>query len=108
MATLIAIAVGTTSDVIVMLVFTVIFNIIQGNFVTPLVYGRTFHLHPAIILLAIPAGYEIAGILGMFIVIPFIAIVAATWRTLLSTIVPDRDDTAALREPLARPAPSRA
>ena len=108
MATLIAIAVGTTSDVIVMLIFTVIFNIIQGNFVTPLVYGRTFSLHPAIILLAIPAGYEIAGILGMFVVIPFIAIVAATWRTLLSTIVADRVEEPISPEPGAQPAPSRA
>jgi putative heme transporter len=86
MATLIAVAVGTPTDVIVMLVYTVIFNIVQGNFVTPLVYGRTFSLHPAIILLAIPAGYEIAGILGMFLVIPFVAIVAATWRAVLNTI----------------------
>ena len=91
-----------------MLIFTVIFNIIQGNFVTPLVYGRTFSLHPAIILLAIPAGYEIAGILGMFVVIPFIAIVAATWRTFISTIVTDRVEGPISPEPGAQPAPSRA
>ena len=78
MATLVAIAVGTTADVIVLLIYTVVFNIVQGNFVTPLVYGRTMSLHPAVILLAIPAGGEIAGLLGMFLVVPFVAILAAT------------------------------
>jgi putative heme transporter len=88
MAVLIAVAVGTTSDVVIMLVYTIIFNVVQGNFVTPLVYGRTLSLHPAVILLAIPAGNEVAGILGMFLVVPFVAIVAATWRTALETIDP--------------------
>ena len=89
LATLIAVAVGSTTDVIVMGVFTIVFNIVQGNFVTPLVYGRTLNLHPAVILLAIPAGNQIAGILGMFLVVPFVAVVAATWRPLLELIGPD-------------------
>jgi predicted PurR-regulated permease PerM len=86
LATLVAIAVGTTSDVIVMLIWTVVFNIVQGNFVTPIVYGRTMSLHPAIILLAIPAGNEVAGVLGMFLVVPFVAITAAVLRPTLELI----------------------
>ena len=39
----------------------------QGNIVTPLVYRRAVHLHPAVILLAIPAGGALAGIIGMFL-----------------------------------------
>ena len=53
-----------------MVVWTLVFNIVTGNIVTPLVYGQMVHLHPAIVLVAIPAGYAIAGILGMFIVVP--------------------------------------
>jgi predicted PurR-regulated permease PerM len=94
MAVLIAVAVGTTTDVVIMLIYTVVFNIVQGNFVTPLVYGRTLSLHPAVILLAIPAGNEVAGILGMFLVVPFVAIVAATWRTALETIDPHAPEAA--------------
>jgi len=85
-ALLVAIAVGTTSDIVVMLVFTVVFNIAQGNFVTPLVYGKSLALHPAVVLMAIPVGSEIAGILGMFLVVPLAAIVAATWRLVLAAI----------------------
>jgi predicted PurR-regulated permease PerM len=87
-ALLVAIAVGDTTDVIVMLVFTVVFNIAQGNFVTPLVYGRSLALHPAVVLMAIPVGNEIAGVLGMFLVVPLAAIVAATWRLVLEAIDP--------------------
>lgn len=86
LAVLIAVAVGTTFDIVVMMAWTIVFNLVQGNFVTPLVYGRTFSLHPAIILLAIPAGSDIAGILGMFLVVPVVAIIAATWRPLLDAL----------------------
>jgi predicted PurR-regulated permease PerM len=66
-----------------MAVWTIVFNIVQGNIVSPLVYGRTVQLHPAIVLLAIPAGGEIAGVIGMFLVVPFLGVVATTWRTVL-------------------------
>lgn len=93
-ATLVAVAVGTTTDVIVMLAWTVVFNLVQGSFITPIVYGRTMRLHPAIILLAIPAGNEIAGILGMFLVVPFVAIVATLWRPVLRSIEAETGDRA--------------
>ncbi len=86
LALLVAIAVGDTSDIVLMLVYTVVFNIAQGNFVTPLVYGKSLSLHPAIVLMAIPVGNEIAGILGMFLVVPVAAIVAATWRLVIAAI----------------------
>jgi putative heme transporter len=88
LALLVTIALGTTTDIVVMLVFTVVFNIAQGNFVTPLVYGKSLALHPAVVLMAIPVGNEIAGVLGMFLVVPFAAIVAATWRLVVEAIDP--------------------
>jgi hypothetical protein len=36
-----------------------------------------------VVLLAIPAGSTIAGVFGMFIVVPLIGVVVATWRTVL-------------------------
>ena len=69
-AFLIAVAAGTPADVVIMAILTIVFNIVQGNIVSPLVYGRTVHLHPAIVLVAIPAGAAVAGILGMFLVVP--------------------------------------
>ena len=85
-ALLITIAVGSPLDVGVMIVWTLVFNIVTGNIVTPLVYGRMVHLHPAVVLVAIPGGAAIAGMLGMFMVVPVMAVVASTWRTVLSVI----------------------
>ena len=61
---LIAVAFGTTQDVIIMGIWTAVFNIVQGSVIAPLVYGRAVSLHPAIVLIVIPAGGELAGVLG--------------------------------------------
>ena len=71
-------------------IYTLVFNIIQGNFVTPLVYGKAVSLHPAIILLAVPIGNALAGIVGMFLVVPVAGVIATTWRAVLQTIDPSR------------------
>jgi putative heme transporter len=86
---LVAVAVGTPTDIALMAIYTLVFNIVQGNFVAPLVYGKTVSLHPAIVLLAIPAGGQIAGIIGMFLIVPFLGVVAVTWRLVLHVFDPD-------------------
>jgi predicted PurR-regulated permease PerM len=96
LAFLVTVAVGDTTDIVVMFIFTIVFNIAQGNFVAPLVYGRTVSLHPAIVLMAIPAGSEIAGIIGMFLVVPLLGVVSVTWRTVVHMFDP--------RTPHAEPA----
>jgi predicted PurR-regulated permease PerM len=95
LAFLIAVAAGSPADVVIMGIWTVVFNLVQGNIVSPIVYGRTVHIHPAIVLVAIPAGAAVAGILGMFLVVPAIGVVAATWRTVLAVV-----DEAGHRKPL--------
>jgi predicted PurR-regulated permease PerM len=85
-AFLIAVAAGSTTDVVIMGLWTLVFNIVQGNVVSPLVYGRTVHLHPAVVLVAIPAGSAVAGVLGMFLVVPALGAVAATWRTVIALL----------------------
>ena len=82
----IAVQVGEPIDILVMFIWTIVFNLVQGNIVSPIVYGRTVHIHPAVALLAIPAGGAVAGLLGMFVVVPAIGVVAATWRTVLAVM----------------------
>ena len=104
MADLLAISTGDLLTIVIFIVFTLIFNVVQGNIVQPLVFSRAVNIHPAVALLAIPAGGAIAGILGMFLIVPFIGVVAATWRSLLavmgtpsagSSTIPDRAPKAA-------------
>ena len=86
LAFLVAVAVGDSTDIIIMFIYTIVFNIVQGNFVTPLVYGKAVSLHPAIVLLAVPIGNALAGIVGMFLVVPVAGVIATTWRAVLQTI----------------------
>jgi putative heme transporter len=96
LAFLVTVATGTPTDIAIMAIFTIVFNIVQGNVVAPIVYSRVVSLHPAVILVAIPAGNAIAGIIGMFLVVPFLGVVAAVWRTLLRVL--DTEPVAALDE----------
>jgi len=93
-ALLLTIAVGSTADIAIMGVWTVLFNLITGNVVGPLVYGKTVHLHPAVVLVAIPAGSAVAGVLGMFLVVPALGVVAVTWRTVLAVMAVHSKDAA--------------
>ena len=86
LAFLVAVSTGDSADIIVMFIYTIVFNIIQGNFVTPLVYGKAVSLHPAIVLLAVPIGNALAGIVGMFLVVPVAGVIATTWRAVLEII----------------------
>jgi predicted PurR-regulated permease PerM len=89
LAFFVAVAAGSPTDIVIMGIFTVVFNIVQGNFVAPIVYSKVASLHPAVVLMAIPAGNEIAGVIGMFLVVPFLGVVAAVWRTVLRVLDPN-------------------
>jgi len=91
-ALLITIAVGSTTDILVMIGWTVVFNIVQGSIIAPLVYGKAVSLHPAIVLLAIPAGGQLAGVVGMFLAVPLLGLIAASWRSVLQ-VLGDRPPT---------------
>ena len=97
-AFLLTVAFGTPADIAIMAIWTIVFNLVTGNIVAPVVYGRTVHIHPAIVLVAIPAGAAVAGMLGMFIVVPVLGVVAATWRTVLTVMSIRRQSAAAVRE----------
>ena len=99
LAFLVAVAVGTPEDIAIMAIYTVVMNIVQGNFVAPLVYSRAVSLHPAVVLMAIPAGSAVAGVLGMFLAVPFLGVVAATWRTALRAFATNPDESAATPGP---------
>ncbi len=88
---LIAIAFGSPTTIALMAIFTVVINIVIGNFVAPLVLGKTVSIHPAIVLLAAPAGAAIGGLIGMFLIVPMIAIFLATWRSVIRLFDPVED-----------------
>ena len=48
--------------------------------VYPKIIGQGIHLHPLAVILAILAGAEIAGVAGIFLAIPVIAILTVSYR----------------------------
>lgn len=63
-------------------VFLVAWRGIQDYAASPLVMGRGIDLHPALVILGVLAGGEIAGVAGMFLSVPVIAAVRIVWRRL--------------------------
>ncbi|MBM7660717.1 putative PurR-regulated permease PerM [Bacillus mesophilus] len=66
----------TISGKMVLFVAIVIFSIqfIEGNLLSPLIVGKSLHMHPVFIMFALLAGGEIGGVAGLILAVPLLAI----------------------------------
>ena len=78
-ATMIASFYSVKQAVIVFL-FLGILRIIHDYVTYPRIIGQGIHLHPLAVILAILAGAELAGVAGIFLAIPVVAIVSVSYR----------------------------
>jgi predicted PurR-regulated permease PerM len=62
------------------LLFLGVLRIAQDYVIYPRIIGQGIHLHPLAVILAILAGAELAGITGIFLAIPVIAIATVSYR----------------------------
>ncbi len=53
---------------------------LEGNVLQPIIQGRGFNLHAAVVILAVTAGSSLAGIIGAFLGVPVAALIAVTYR----------------------------
>ncbi|EFM09357.1 protein of unknown function UPF0118 [Paenibacillus curdlanolyticus YK9] len=58
---------------ILVVVVNTLCQILESNVVSPQVVGRTLHMHPLSIILALLVGGELAGIVGMILAVPIFA-----------------------------------
>jgi predicted PurR-regulated permease PerM len=65
---------------LVVLVFLGVLRIVQDYVLYPRLIGSGIHLHPLAVILAILAGHELAGVAGIFLAIPVIAVLTVTYR----------------------------
>src|SRR6266850_6052565 len=68
---------------LVVLLFLCVMRIVQDYVIYPRIIGVGIHLHPLAVILAILAGVEIAGVAGIFLAIPVIAIITVSYRNWL-------------------------
>src|SRR3989475_6798592 len=64
----------------VVLLFLGVLRIVQDYVIYPRIIGTGIHLHPLAVILAILGGAELAGVAGIFLAIPVIAILTVTYR----------------------------
>ncbi|HEV8588615.1 MAG TPA: AI-2E family transporter [Pyrinomonadaceae bacterium] len=65
---------------LVVLIFLGVLRIVQDYVIYPRIIGTGIHLHPLAVILAILAGAEIAGVAGIFLAIPVIAVLTVSYR----------------------------
>jgi predicted PurR-regulated permease PerM len=62
------------------LVFLAVLRIAQDYVIYPRLIGQGIHLHPLAVIVAVLAGAELAGVTGIFLAIPVIAIATVSYR----------------------------
>jgi predicted PurR-regulated permease PerM len=62
------------------LLFLGVLRIIHDYAVYPRLIGQGIHLHPLAVIFAILAGEKLAGVTGVFLAIPVVAILTVTYR----------------------------
>jgi predicted PurR-regulated permease PerM len=78
-------AAGITSfysleQAVAVVIFLGVLRIIHDYVVYPRIIGQGVHLHPLAVILAILSGAEMAGVAGIFLAIPVIAIATVSYR----------------------------
>jgi predicted PurR-regulated permease PerM len=65
---------------LVVLIFLAVLRIIQDYVIYPRLIGHGIHLHPLAVIIAILSGAELAGVAGIFLAIPLVAVVTVSYR----------------------------
>jgi len=63
-------------------------NQLEGNFLQPIVMGKSLKLHPLVILIALAAGTILGGIIGAILSVPIAAVAWAIIKTWNENDVP--------------------
>jgi len=71
---LIIAATMSSKTIIVVIIIILSLQFLEGNILGPLIVGRSLHMHPIVIMLALLAGGEIGGVLGMMVAVPVVVV----------------------------------
>ncbi|MFJ6001589.1 AI-2E family transporter [Arthrobacter sp. NPDC092385] len=74
LAALIALVANGPFVALMVVVAVIVVNQLEGNFLQPVVMGRTLQVHALVILLALTAGTILAGIIGAILSVPVAAV----------------------------------
>jgi predicted PurR-regulated permease PerM len=92
LAALVALVANGPVTALIVIIVVVVVNQLEGNFLQPVVMGRTLSVHALVILLALTAGTILAGIIGAILSVPLAAVSWAAIKAWNET--PDDEITA--------------
>jgi len=81
-AVLVALVTTGPTAALIILAIVVAVQQIESDLISPLVFARAVRLHPVVILVALTGGAVIAGVVGAFLSVPLVAILAASGNEL--------------------------
>jgi predicted PurR-regulated permease PerM len=79
-AVLIALVSEGFTDALIVLIIVIVVQQLEGNVLQPIIQGRGFNMHAAVVILAVTAGSSLAGIIGAFLSVPIAALIAVVYR----------------------------
>jgi predicted PurR-regulated permease PerM len=79
-AVLVALVSNGVTTALIVLIIVIAVQQIEGNILQPIIQGRGFNLHAAVVILAVTAGSALAGIIGAFLSVPIAALIAVVYR----------------------------
>ena len=80
LAALLAVLHSGSLSAFFVLLFLGVLRIVQDYFIYPRLIGQGIELHPLAVIFAILAGHELAGVAGIFLAIPVVAILTVSYR----------------------------
>ncbi|PLS15602.1 AI-2E family transporter [Bacillus sp. M6-12] len=63
--------------VLVVVAIILVLQFLEGNILSPLIVGKSLHMHPLFILFALLTGGKVGGVFGMIAAVPLLAIMKA-------------------------------
>jgi predicted PurR-regulated permease PerM len=81
-AVLVALVANGPTTALIVLGLILLVQQLEGNVLSPMLQGRSLSLHPGLVILAVTAGSTLFGIVGAFLAVPTVAVVAQALRYL--------------------------
>jgi len=75
-AVLIALVDGGVVTALIVLGLVIAVQQVEGHLLYPIIMGRTIHIHPIAVIIALAIGGITAGIIGVFISVPIVTVAA--------------------------------
>lgn len=60
--------------IVLALIIIAVLQFLEGNILSPLIVGKSLHMHPLFIMFSLLAGGEIGGVLGLILAVPVMAV----------------------------------